>query len=186
MNGLKRFFSSVRKHISGLVAGRSAIKQQTLQEVWIPPECEIEFDPPEQCITSEHFSYLSVVDIPETPYPQNTTDKWHRTSTEPSELRQVMHRFKVMMKTIRYREGDSEPPDNYWREYWSRYDRMNRVSARRSWVRLYETFYGSEMVRVEKYGNQYRLDSGMHRTWLAKRMGFEQLPVLVIEYFEPQ
>lgn len=186
MNGLKRLFSSVWRPMGGFVARRSAIKRQTVQEAWIPPECEIEFDLPAQCNTSEYFAYVSVADIPEPPYPQNTTDKWHRTSTEPSELRQVMHRFKVMMKTIRDREGDSEPPDNYWREYWSKYDRLNRFPARRSWARLYDTFYGSEMVRVEKYGTEYRLDSGMHRTWLAKRLGFEKLPVLVIEYFEPQ
>jgi hypothetical protein len=95
-----------------------------------------------------------------------------------------MERFRVIMQVVREKEGDREPSYDYWRNYWRKHDQSKGLeySGSHSWARTFNTFYGPFIIMIEKYQDQYRVASGMHRVWLAKKMGFEKLPVLVAEY----
>lgn len=134
-----------------------------------------------------YFAYVKVADIPDPEHPTDRGDGWRQTGSTPEGMKQLMKKFRVMMQTIRDKEGDAEPDHAYWEDYWRNYDRARGLSHhdKRSMAWCYRTFYNKyHQCRVIKCGERYEAESGFHRTWFAKQMGFEVLPVWVFEVDE--
>lgn len=66
-------------------------------------------------------------------------------------------------------------------DYWAEYDRTHGLDYEHGYQRVYESFYGSDAIRVNWDGTNYDIINGRHRVWLARRMGIDWLPVRVIE-----
>jgi hypothetical protein len=141
------------------------------------------FDMSKKPSLREYFDYVNVAEIPYPEHPRNTTDKWHKTDSSPSDLISALGRIRVMMPKVINKDGYGAPSHEYWQDYWRKYDWVCGFQRwdSRSWAWAYRTFYGFDIVTVAKYRNHYDAVSGYHRLWLAKKMGFEMLPVWVIE-----
>lgn len=67
------------------------------------------------------------------------------------------------------------------REHWARVDREKGLDYSEGYQRVYEAFYGTEPIRLNKDGDKYTVENGRHRLWLAKRMGISVLPASIVE-----
>jgi hypothetical protein len=50
--------------------------------------------------------------------------------------------------------------------------------------RIYDLYYGSDPVRLDKVGDQYDIVSGRHRIFAAKELGLDTIPARVREKIE--
>lgn len=60
-------------------------------------------------------------------------------------------------------------------------DQQNGLDYAQGKRGVYDLFYGSDPVRVEKVGDNYDIISGRHRVYAAKAAGLESIPASVME-----
>ncbi len=89
-------------------------------------------------------------------------------------LRVAIQRWEEMKPRIVSGEGEGS-------DYWAAQDRAKGLEYQDGYQRVYDTFYGSQHIRVEKTGNDFSIIHGRHRIWLAKRMGIRELPMEIVE-----
>lgn len=60
-------------------------------------------------------------------------------------------------------------------------DQLNGLDYAHGKRGVYDLFYGSDPVRVEKVGDNYDIISGRHRVYAAKAAGLDSIPARVME-----
>ena len=90
------------------------------------------------------------------------------------DMKAGLKRFQEMGKVIESGQGNNK-------EYWAKKDRQRGLDYPNGYQRIYEAFYGREPIRITKNGNQYTIENGRHRVWMAKKMGIKSLPVSLVE-----
>lgn len=115
------------------------------------------------------------VKVSDLPDPKDITSKedFHKVSLE--DMQSGLERLPEMLPLIESGEGNS-------RDYWATVDEQRGLSIANGYQRVYDAFYGeSNVIRLNRDGNQYSIINGRHRIWLAKRMGIETLPASIAE-----
>lgn len=87
-------------------------------------------------------------------------------------MRQGLERLQEMRPLIESGVGAN-------REYWEEYDRMHGFVSPNSYAQIWDVFYGTDEIRVERDGSNYTINSGRHRIYLARRMGIDWLPARI-------
>lgn len=90
------------------------------------------------------------------------------------EMRAGILRLQEMLPTIQSGEGASS-------DYWADYDRARGLSYAQGYQRIFDAFYGTGAIRVERSAGRVDVINGRHRIWLARQMGIASLPVQLIE-----
>ena len=66
-------------------------------------------------------------------------------------------------------------------DYFSEMDRRAGLDYEHGYRRLYDAFYGSEPIRLNKMGDRYTVTGGYHRLMVARELGLETIPASVVE-----
>ena len=83
-------------------------------------------------------------------------------------------RYSEMKQIIDSGEGNH-------REYWEKIDKEKGLEYSNGYQRIYESFHGSDPIRIERDGDKHTIINGRHRVWLAKQMGIKTLPASIVE-----
>jgi exonuclease VII small subunit len=119
----------------------------------------------------EGIQFVNVADLPE---PEGISDETDfRKITEP-EMRSGIKKLQEMKSVIETGEGTNS-------DYWADYDKKHGLDFGGGFQRVYDAFYGTDCIKVNKDQGSYDIDNGRHRIWLAKRMGVEQLPMRIVK-----
>jgi hypothetical protein len=65
--------------------------------------------------------------------------------------------------------------------YFDELDRQNGMAYEHGYRRVYDAFYGSDPIRLEKIGNSYKVVGGYHRLAIARQLGLAEIPASVVE-----
>lgn len=60
-------------------------------------------------------------------------------------------------------------------------DQQNGVAYADGYRRVYDAFYGSDPIRLEKIGDTYKVVGGYHRLLIAQQLGLSEIPASVVE-----
>ena len=117
-----------------------------------------------------------IVDVPVAalPEPEGVEDASDFEKATPEELKVGLMRLQEMKPMIESGEGANT---DYWREF----DRQRGLVHPHGYLKVYESFYGSDAIRLDKDGDRYDIVWGRHRIFMAKRMGIDTLPARVKE-----
>lgn len=66
-------------------------------------------------------------------------------------------------------------------DYFDELDRQNGVAYTDGYRRVYDAFYGSDPIRLEKSEGGYKVIGGYHRLLIAKHLGLPEIPASVVE-----
>jgi hypothetical protein len=91
-----------------------------------------------------------------------------------AELQAGIKKWLSMRPLIDSGEGASS-------DYWAAIDRQQGLDYHGGHQHVYDAFYGSDCIRVERSGVSYSVTNGRHRIWVARRMHVHELPVRLIE-----
>lgn len=67
-------------------------------------------------------------------------------------------------------------------DYFSDLDQQKGLDYEHGYRRVYDAFYGNEPIRLDKDGDTYTVTNGYHRIFVAKELGIQTIPALVIEH----
>jgi hypothetical protein len=67
------------------------------------------------------------------------------------------------------------------RDDFSAEDKINNIDPMHGKTRIYDLYYGSDPVTVDKDGEDYSIEKGRHRIFAAKTLGLETIPARVKE-----
>lgn len=90
------------------------------------------------------------------------------------DMKAGLRRYLEIRKVLDTGKGNSK-------DHWAEVDRKKGLSYPDGYQRIYEAFYGRELIRITKDGNKYTVENGRHRVWLAQRMGIRVLPASIVE-----
>ncbi len=63
----------------------------------------------------------------------------------------------------------------------SKEDEQNNLDWQHGRRRIYDLYYGSDPVALDKIGDEYQINSGRHRVYAAKVCGLETIPARLME-----
>jgi hypothetical protein len=63
----------------------------------------------------------------------------------------------------------------------SELDKRLGIDYENGYRRIYDAFYGNDSIRLVKDGDTYEVVNGYHRIYVAKELGLDSLPALVLE-----
>lgn len=122
----------------------------------------------------EQKSNMQDVAIADLPDPEGISGPEDFTKYSAESLQSGIEKLEKMKPIIDSGVGDNS---DYWREY----DAAHGLSVPDGYQIVYDSYYGGEHIRVEKFGDDYDIINGRHRIWLAKQMGVESLPMEVVD-----
>lgn len=113
------------------------------------------------------------VNVKDLPMPENVNSKedfnhhinWNDAESATKEMPQIQNEVK---------EGKT-------REDFQKYDQQNGLGYTQGKERVYDLYYGSDPITLDKVGDQYTIISGRHRIFAAKELGIETIPARVKE-----
>ncbi|MCP4351970.1 MAG: hypothetical protein GY795_41435 [Desulfobacterales bacterium] len=114
--------------------------------------------------------YVNVSDLPD---PDDIKDDSDFSKTSMSRMKDGFRKLQKMMPVIQSNEGSKG-------EYWFSKDQKWELSYEQGYQRVYEAFYGSEPIRLEKRGDNYSIINGRHRIMVAKQMGIKTIPADIV------
>lgn len=114
--------------------------------------------------------YVNVSDLPD---PDDIKDDSDFSKTSMSRMKDGFRKLQKMMPRIQSNEGSKG-------EYWFSKDQKLGLSYEQGYQRVYDAFYGSEPIRLEKRGDNYSIINGRHRIMVAKQMGIKTIPASVV------
>ncbi|MGB0383839.1 MAG: hypothetical protein ACPGWR_03365 [Ardenticatenaceae bacterium] len=65
-------------------------------------------------------------------------------------------------------------------DYFSELDAEQGLEYANGYRCIYDAFYGSEPIRLEKVGESYQVTNGQHRLFVARQLGLKNIPASVI------
>jgi hypothetical protein len=86
-------------------------------------------------------------------------------------------RLQEMSPVLRTGQGQDS---DYWREH----DAARGLSYEDGYQVVYDSFYGSDPIRVEHDGDSWDIASGRHRILVARELGMTSLPISLVERAE--
>lgn len=66
-------------------------------------------------------------------------------------------------------------------DYFAQLDQQNGAAYADGYHRVYDAFYGSDPIRLEKIGDAYNVIGGYHRLLIAKELGLPEIPASIVE-----
>lgn len=98
-----------------------------------------------------------------------------------SDFRKVSHAemvegFQKLETTVRPAMGTGADG-----EYFSDLDKSQGLDYEHGYRRVYDAFYGSDPIRLDRTGDTYNVVNGYHRLAVAKELGITALPARVLE-----
>jgi hypothetical protein len=118
----------------------------------------------------EGIQFVNVTDLPD---PEGISGSADFKKIPESEMRAGIEKLHEMRTVIENGEGASS-------DYWADYDKKRGLGFAEGYRRIYDAFYGTDCIKVNKDQDSYDIDNGRHRIWLAKLMGVKQLPVRIV------
>ena len=108
------------------------------------------------------------------PVPEGISGAADFSKVSESEMRAGLLRLQEMRPVIEDGRGNNS-------DYWYTQDQQHGLDYANGYQRIYEAFYGSDAIFINKDGDKYNIVNGRHRIWLAKQMGIFDLPMRVVE-----
>lgn len=122
-----------------------------------------------------HDNGIQEVDVRDLPYPEGISGADDFQKVSPDEMADGLRKLDLMKPYIESGEGASA-------DYWADVDQRYGVAYPDGYQKVYESFYGDEPIRLTKVGDNYDIENGRHRIWIAKELGWQKIPARVIEY----
>ncbi len=114
---------------------------------------------------------VAIADLPE---PDGISGPDDFTKYSLDTLQSGIEKLQEMKPAIDSGAGNSS-------DYWYNYDQAHGLDVPNGYKIVYDSYYGSDHIHVEKSNGNYNIINGRHRIWLAKQMGVESLPMQVVD-----
>ena len=139
--------------VGGIIAGIAS--QNTNDQEWVDRE-------------------IQIINVNDLPVPEGVDSDEDFKKVPMEDVRAGIQRWQEMRYII-----DKGIDNNS--DYWAKLDQESGLEYSNGYQKIYDAFYGSDAIRVEKDGNDFSIINGRHRIWMAKQMGITQLPVHLFE-----
>lgn len=126
-------------------------------------------------ISKQEWVDHGIIDVPvtELPIPENVDNpddfdhhiSWEDAKSATEQLPQIQEETK-----------NGKGRDDFHLE-----DQQNGLDYSQGKERIYDLYYGSDPVVLDKIGDKYDIVSGRHRVYAAKTLGLESIPARVKE-----
>lgn len=131
---------------------------------------------PQSAIEQKELNRIQDVPVSQLPWPEGVNG--------PQDFEKISHQDAVHV-TNELQKMKPLIEEGYGAEDFGQLDKANGVDYLTGQQRIFELFYGSDPIRVYKYGEQYSIDKGRHRVYVAKELGLETIPAQVREIDPP-
>jgi hypothetical protein len=99
----------------------------------------------------------------------------------PSSPKVTSEELRVGIAKLQEMKPDIDSGIGRSKEYWASVDRNQGFDYPNGYQKVYDSFYGSAPIRIEKVGSKYEVVDGRHRVLVAQQMGIKFLPVVLVE-----
>ena len=117
-----------------------------------------------------------IVDVPvaDLPWPENVngSEDFNPNKLSYEDAHQATKRYEDMKPLI---------DRGYKGEDFSQFDKDQGLPYSEGQRRVYDLFHGSQPIKVGKIDEQYFIDGGNHRVYMAKKLGLKRIPARLKE-----